>query len=214
MRMNLFVARGDSVGRRHLFATVASGVVLTSAAASAQQPAGPANPVPRDPRAPLACSLVVNKQPHRLAIDPRVTLLDALREHLGLTGAKKGCDHGQCGACTVLVDGRRVLSCLTLAVATRGEVTTIEGLTRPDGPLHPMQQAFIDQDAFQCGYCTPGQILSAIACVNEGHAATDADIREHMSGNLCRCAAYPHIVKAVNQAKAEMRTETNAPIRL
>jgi xanthine dehydrogenase YagT iron-sulfur-binding subunit len=128
-------------------------------------------------------------------------LLDLLREHIGMTGAKKGCDHGQCGACTVLIDGRRELSCLTLAVAAQGrKVTTIEGLAT-NGELHPMQQAFIDNDAFQCGYCTPGQILSGVACVNENHANSDADIREYMSGNLCRCAAYPNIVAAVRQAK-------------
>jgi xanthine dehydrogenase YagT iron-sulfur-binding subunit len=151
-------------------------------------------------------NLTINERVRSLTIDPRTTLLDALREHLGLTGAKKGCDHGQCGACTVLVDGKRVLGCLTLAVAVRGPVTTIEGLSGPDGALHPMQQAFIDQDAFQCGYCTPGQIRSAVGCINEGHAGSDAEIREHMSGNLCRCAAYPHIVAAVNQAKGEMRS--------
>jgi xanthine dehydrogenase YagT iron-sulfur-binding subunit len=145
-------------------------------------------------------NLMVNGQPHRLSLDPRTTLLDALREHLALTGSKKGCDHGQCGACTVHIDGRRVLSCLTLAASVRGQVTTIEGLAA-GGQLHPMQQAFIDQDAFQCGYCTPGQIMSAIACVNEGHAESAAEIREYMSGNLCRCAAYPHIVAAVQQAK-------------
>jgi xanthine dehydrogenase YagT iron-sulfur-binding subunit len=141
-----------------------------------------------------------------LTIDPRTTLLDALREHLGLTGAKKGCDHGQCGACTVLVDGKRVLGCLTLAVAVRGAVTTIEGISGPGGELHPMQQAFIDQDAFQCGYCTPGQIMSAIGCIDEGRAGSDAEIREQMSGNLCRCAAYPHIVAAIDQAKADKRS--------
>ena len=159
-----------------------------------------------DPRDPASLTLDVNGRPHRLALDARTSLLDALREHLGLTGAKKGCDHGQCGACTVLIDGRRVLSCLTLALAAEGRpVTTIEGLAGRDGTLHPMQQAFIDHDAFQCGYCTPGQIMSAVACVNEGHARTDADIREYMSGNLCRCAAYPNIVEAIKQARTAMR---------
>ena len=150
--------------------------------------------------------LRINGQDRSLSLDPRTTLLDALREHIGLTGTKKGCDHGQCGACTVLINNRRVLSCLTLALSVQEQpVTTIEGLVRPDGSLHPMQQAFIDHDAFQCGYCTPGQIVSAVACVNEGHAETDADIREYMSGNLCRCAAYPNIVDAVRQAKPLMR---------
>jgi xanthine dehydrogenase YagT iron-sulfur-binding subunit len=157
-------------------------------------------------RAPAAFTLSVNGRDHQLAVDPRTSLLDLLREHLALTGTKKGCDHGQCGACTVLLDGRRVVSCLTLAVAAQGRaVTTIEGLAK-NGELHPMQQAFIDHDAFQCGYCTPGQIMSAIACVDEGHAETDADIREYMSGNLCRCAAYPNIVAAVRQAKPAMKT--------
>ena len=159
-----------------------------------------------DPRLTAVFDLTVNKQVRHLAIDPRTTLLDALREHLGLTGSKKGCDHGQCGACTVLIDGKRVLGCLTLAIAVRGPVTTIEGLADADGNLHPMQQAFIDQDAFQCGYCTPGQIMSAIGCVSEGHASSDAEIGEQMSGNLCRCAAYPHIVAAINQAKGDMRS--------
>ena len=149
--------------------------------------------------------LRVNDQDYRLALDPRTSLLDTLREHIGLTGAKKGCDHGQCGACTVLMNGRPVLSCLTLAVAVDQPVTTIEGLAGPNGELHPMQQAFIDHDAFQCGYCTPGQIMSAVGCVTEGHAHDDAAIREHMSGNLCRCAAYPNIVAAINQAKTEMK---------
>jgi xanthine dehydrogenase YagT iron-sulfur-binding subunit len=146
-------------------------------------------------------TLNVNSHAHELRIEPRVSLLDALREHLGLTGSKKGCDQGACGACTVLVDGRRVLACLTLAVACEGhEVTTIEGLST-DGQLHPMQAAFIANDAFQCGYCTPGQIMSAVALLEEGHAADDGEIAEWMSGNICRCAAYPNIRAAIRQVR-------------
>ena len=150
-------------------------------------------------KAPIALS--VNGTTRELAIEPRVSLLDALREHLGLTGSKKGCDQGTCGACTVWVDGRRVLACLTLAVACVGrEVTTIEGLSR-DGALHPMQRAFIEHDAFQCGYCTSGQIMSAIALIEEGHAGSDAEIAEFMSGNICRCAAYPNIRAAIREVR-------------
>jgi len=152
----------------------------------------------------MQTELHINGETRRIDADARTTLLDALRHHIGLTGTKKGCDHGQCGACTVLIDGTRTLSCLTLAAMVRGPVLTIEGLGSPDGTLHPMQQAFIDQDAFQCGYCTPGQIMSAVACVQEGHAGSQGEIREYMSGNLCRCAAYPHIVAAIEQAAPQM----------
>jgi xanthine dehydrogenase YagT iron-sulfur-binding subunit len=157
-------------------------------------------------RDPVSVALTINRRQHHLSLDVRTMLLDALRENVGLTGAKTGCDHGQCGTCTVLVDGRRILSCLTLAVAAQGRsIVTIEGLASRNGKLHPMQQAFIDHGAFQCGYCTSGQILSAIACVNEGHARTNAQTREYLSGNLCRCGVYPDIVAAVNQAKKAMR---------
>ena len=143
-------------------------------------------------------TLRVNGHDHPMALDPRTTLLDALREHLGLTGTKVGCNHGTCGCCTVHLDGRRQLACLTLAAAAEGrEVRTIEGLSAPDGTLHPMQAAFVAHDALQCGYCTPGQIMSAVSCVEEGHATSDDQIREYMSGNLCRCAAYPNIVAAI-----------------
>ena len=147
--------------------------------------------------------LKINGKNFALKLDPRVTLLDALREHLHLTGSKKGCDHGQCGACTVLVNGRRINSCLSFALTHEGdEITTIEGLARGD-ELHPMQAAFIEHDGFQCGYCTPGQVCSAIALVKEGHATSDPEIREWMSGNICRCGAYPNIVAAIKEAKAK-----------
>jgi xanthine dehydrogenase YagT iron-sulfur-binding subunit len=149
-------------------------------------------------------ALRVNGTEHTLDVDPRTTLLDALREDIGLTGTKKGCDHGQCGACTVHVDGRRVLACLTLApTVNRREVTTVEGLTDGD-QLHPVQQAFIDNDALQCGFCTPGQIMSAVSVIEGGYARTDEQIREHMSGNICRCSAYPFIVEAVKTARDRM----------
>lgn len=151
-----------------------------------------------------AIALTINGTTHRLEVAPWTSLLDLLREDLGLTGTKKGCDHGQCGACTVLVDGQRMNSCLVLAVARDGSgVTTIEGLAGADGALHPMQAAFVVHDAFQCGYCTPGQILSAVALLEEGHARTQDEIREYMSGNLCRCGAYPNIVAAIEHVLAQ-----------
>jgi xanthine dehydrogenase YagT iron-sulfur-binding subunit len=145
----------------------------------------------------------VNGTRHSLSLDPRTSLLDLLREQLDLTGSKKGCDHGQCGACTVLLDGRRVVSCLTLAVMQDGaNVTTVEGLAK-DGHLHPLQQAFIDHDAFQCGYCTPGQLCSGVALIAEGHAKSADEIRELMSGNICRCGAYTNILAAIQQAMGQ-----------
>jgi xanthine dehydrogenase YagT iron-sulfur-binding subunit len=148
---------------------------------------------------PVSTSLAlnVNGAVHPVSVDSRATLLDALRDTIGLTGTKKGCDRGECGACTIHIDGRRVLSCLTLALMADGrDITTIEGLAEGDR-LHPVQTAFIEHDAFQCGFCTSGQIMSAVACIREGHASTDDDVREFMSGNICRCAAYPQIVAAV-----------------
>jgi xanthine dehydrogenase YagT iron-sulfur-binding subunit len=164
-----------------------------SAAPTANQKTSPINLID--------LQLKINGAEHKLRLDPRTSLLDLLREQLQLTGSKKGCDHGQCGACTVLVNGRRINSCLSLAVVHEGdEVTTIEGLAQGD-QLHPVQAAFIEHDGFQCGYCTPGQICSAVACLQEGHAKDDAQIREWMSGNLCRCGAYPNIVEAIKQAR-------------
>ncbi|MDB5603680.1 MAG: Xanthine dehydrogenase YagT iron-sulfur-binding subunit [Bradyrhizobium sp.] len=196
---------GKSVWSRRNF--LATTMVSTMSVTFLDRPSANAAPAAAPaPRSLHTTTININGQRYHLALDVRTTLLDALRDHIGLTGSKKGCDHGQCGACTVMVDDRRVLSCLTLAASVEGRnVTTIEGLMQGDGTLHPMQQAFIDHDAFQCGYCTPGQIVSAVACVKEGHAATDADIREYMSGNLCRCAAYPNIVDAINQAKTKMK---------
>lgn len=150
--------------------------------------------------------LRVNGHRRRVEVDTRMSLLDVLRERLGLTGTKKGCDQGQCGACTVHVDGRRVVSCLTMAAQADGRsVTTIEGLEGPDGELHPLQQAFIDHDGTQCGYCTPGQIMSGVACVREGHADSLEEIRESMSGNLCRCGCYVGITDAIQQAAPAIR---------
>ena len=159
------------------------------------------------PISSVRIALSVNGSSHAVSIDSRATLLEVLRDDLGLTGTKPGCERGECGACTVLVDGRRILSCLALAAAHDGvAVTTIEGLAA-DGKLHPVQQAFIDHDALQCGFCTPGQVLAAVACVAEGHAGSRLEIREWMSGNLCRCSAYPQIVEAVYAAGQAMRED-------
>ncbi|MGO1049072.1 (2Fe-2S)-binding protein [Crossiella sp. CA198] len=158
-----------------------------------------------EPGSTVDITLTVNGQRHRVAVEPRVTLLDALRERLGLTGTKKGCDRGECGACTVLADGQRIKSCLTLAVMRQGQrISTVEGLAA-EGELHPVQAAFIRRDAFQCGFCTPGQLMSAVAAIEEGHTGSDAEIREWMSGNLCRCSCYPNIVAAVRDAAREVR---------
>jgi xanthine dehydrogenase YagT iron-sulfur-binding subunit len=189
--------------RRFLTGTVSSSVIPVLAETIANTTASHAQ---ETKSGQLNFLLSVNGRNQSLAVDIRTSLLDALREHVGLTGTKKGCDHGQCGACTVHFDGRRILSCMTPAIMAVGhKITTIEGLAGKDDGLHPMQRTFIDNDAFQCGYCTPGQIMSAIGCVNEGHAESDDAIREDMSGNLCRCAAYPNIVAAVSQAKTLMK---------
>ncbi len=181
-------------------AAIAIGPNLLSAASLDQAGATSAAGAPSDS---VKVNLKINGKDYALDVDPRVTLLDALRERLHLTGSKKGCDHGQCGACTVLVNGRRINSCLTLAVMHQGdEITTIEGLANGD-ELHPMQSAFIEHDGFQCGYCTPGQICSAVACVKEGHANSDDEIREWMSGNICRCGAYPNILAAIKEARSK-----------
>jgi xanthine dehydrogenase YagT iron-sulfur-binding subunit len=193
------------IGRRELIVNaiaLALGAALLEACATSQRKGG--DSLATDGPGLVEVPLIVNGQKKTLRIEPRVTLLDALRENLGLTGTKKGCDMGQCGACTVLVDGKRVDSCLALAVQHEGRsITTIEGLANGED-LHPMQQAFLDYDAFQCGYCTPGQILSAIGLLKEGGGRTDDEIREGMSGNICRCGAYPNIVDAVRSAKGRV----------
>jgi xanthine dehydrogenase YagT iron-sulfur-binding subunit len=190
----------DGFSRREFITAVAgasaAGVILGSDSNATVEAA------PRTNAASIDVAFTINGRPAQLSLDPRVTLLDALREHLGLTGSKKGCDHGQCGACTVHVDGRRVLSCLTLAATVAGRrVTSIEGLADGDR-LHPMQQAFIDHDGFQCGYCTSGQIMSAVALLKEPCGPADGDVRECLSGNICRCGAYPGIVAAVQSVRS------------
>ncbi|HEV2691593.1 MAG TPA: 2Fe-2S iron-sulfur cluster-binding protein [Verrucomicrobiae bacterium] len=193
--------------RRQFIANVTVAGVSIAAAPSFFQSASAAEvPIvsaPLNETQTVPVRLKVNGTEQTLQLDPRVTLLDALRERMGLTGSKKGCDHGQCGACTVLVNGRRINSCLALAVVHDGdEITTIESLAK-GAELHPMQTAFLEHDGFQCGYCTPGQICSAVALLKEGHANTDAEIREWMSGNLCRCGAYSNIVSAIRDAKSK-----------
>jgi xanthine dehydrogenase YagT iron-sulfur-binding subunit len=191
-----------SITRREIMTGVAGGVVVAPSLVRADD----ATPAPSRDSADsglIPVTLRINGRAMRMEIDPRTSLLDALREQAGLTGTKKGCDRGACGACTVQLDGRRIVSCLTLAARCQGkEIETIEGLAAA-GRLHPVQAAFLDHDGFQCGYCTPGQIMSAVALIKEGHHHSDDEIREWMSGNICRCGAYPNIVAAVRQAAQE-----------
>jgi xanthine dehydrogenase YagT iron-sulfur-binding subunit len=196
-------AADDLSRREFLHRAAAGGVAVVGGMAAIHSSQGlETEPAQANGSATMSVVLQINGKEHELKLDPRVTLLDVLREYLGLTGTKKGCDHGQCGACTVLVDGRRIYSCLSLAVMHAGEnVTTIEGLANGE-QLHPLQEAFIQRDAFQCGYCTPGQICSGVGLLNEGHAHSVADIREQMSGNICRCGAYSNIVAAIQDAQA------------
>ncbi len=192
--------RGGLSRRSFLRSGAVAGTTLGLASGASAQAAKGDTSVSAGGRVPI--SLTVNGKARTVSIEARTTLVEVLRDSLGMTGTKIGCNQGQCGACTVLVDGRRLNSCLTLAVTVQGaDVTTIEGLSDPTGDLHPMQAAFAKHDAFQCGYCTPGQIMSAVACIEEGHAGSADEIREYMSGNLCRCAAYPNIVTAVEAVR-------------
>jgi xanthine dehydrogenase YagT iron-sulfur-binding subunit len=196
----------NSTPSRRTFLKQASGLIGASVVSTSWLGRAAEPPVPSTsnaaPAGMLNLNMRVNGVDHAVTLETRITLLDALRDHLGLVGTKKGCDHGTCGACTVHIDGERVLSCLTLAAMAQGrEITTIEGLAQGE-TLHPVQQAFIDCDGFQCGFCTPGQVMSAAACIHEGHTHSDDEIREWMSGNICRCAAYPNILDAVKQAAA------------
>jgi xanthine dehydrogenase YagT iron-sulfur-binding subunit len=191
----------NDLSRRDFLGHATAGAALIGAALAPSAHAQDQAPQPVVPGDLLAVAFTVNGAKRELKLEPRVTLLDALREHLELTGTKKGCDHGQCGACTVLVEGRRINSCLTLAVMHAGQsITTVEGLAKGD-ELHPVQASFVKHDAFQCGYCTSGQICSAVGLIAEGHAKTEDDVRELMSGNICRCGAYPNIVAAVREAQ-------------
>ncbi|SMC69604.1 (2Fe-2S)-binding protein [Kibdelosporangium aridum] len=186
----------DNLKRR----TVLKAGGVAAAAVTVDSAAGAPEAVAAEATGSIDITLKVNGTTKRVTVEPRTTLLDALRERMALTGTKKGCDRGECGACTVLVDGKRIKSCLTLAVMRQGaSITTVEGLAKGDR-LHPVQEEFIRHDAFQCGGCTPGQIMSAVACIKEGHTGSDDEIREWMSGNLCRCACYPNIVAAVKAA--------------
>ncbi len=202
---------GNPTTRRKFLATSASlgagialGTIFIAESFDTLAAAESATPQPNpETGVMIGATLKINGQVHELKLDPRTTLLDLLRDHLQLPGTKKGCDHGQCGACTVLQNGRRINSCLVLALTCEGdEITTIEGLAKGE-TLHPMQAAFIKHDGFQCGYCTPGQICSAVACVSEGHATSDEQIREYMSGNICRCGAYPNILAAIREVQGQ-----------
>ncbi|MEH1934123.1 MAG: 2Fe-2S iron-sulfur cluster-binding protein [Nostoc sp.] len=205
-----FVLRRRKLGQLMVVSTVAATIANFVGKAVAQTQVKKTTPMlATSTSETMKVTLQVNGTAHSLQIEPRVTLLDALREYIGLIGTKKGCDHGQCGACTVLVDGKRINSCLTFAIMhTDTAIATIEGLEQGNN-LHPMQAAFVAHDAFQCGYCTPGQICSAVGLVNEGHAKSDADIRELMSGNICRCGAYPNIVAAVRDV---LEGKKDAPV--